>query len=28
VYPVFGGDGSLGSGNTAGTQLAQGTFTI
>jgi hypothetical protein len=28
VYPVFGGNGSLGSGATADTQLAQGTFTL
>ncbi len=28
VYPVYGGDGSLGSGVTADTQLAQGTFTL
>lgn len=28
VYPVYGGDGSLGSGETADTQLAQGTFTL
>ena len=28
AYPVFGGDGSLGSGETAAKQLAQGTFTL
>jgi hypothetical protein len=28
VYPVFGGDGWLGSGNTSGPPLAQGTFTL
>ena len=28
VYPVLGGNGSLGSGDTADTQLAQGTFTL
>jgi hypothetical protein len=28
VYPVFGGNGSPGSGDTADTQLAQGTFTL
>jgi hypothetical protein len=28
VYPVYGGDGALGSGDTAATRLAQGSFTL